>query len=589
MPDASGATPEPTHAPGLARDRAAWALLALALGWGLFQALRLWWHCDDAYLGYRYAQNLVNGQGLVFNPGERVEGFTDLLWILWVALGMALGAGPETWANATSVFCYAGALLLLGLLPLRLRARYGLALPWAAPFAALAGAFHPDWNVYATSGIETTPFALALLGGYAVLVWQGVTPARALAAGALFGAASLLRPDGMLPAAVAGVYVLWQAPRRALAGALFAAGVAFFWAPAQAWRMAYYGDFFPNTYYAKSASLPWYEQGAYYAWVYLRTYWSLFMLVPLGAFAAWRWRRERPSLREGFAAPGLFALALAASYTFYVIRVGGDFMFARLLIPATPFYLLALDLLLLRAPVSPRLRAGCAAFLTAGPALVIWIAPIHGYGRWIWNEWGSYAPEVRARYDELAAELRACTEDLPVRVLIFGSEARIAYKAGFHEILEGHGLTDRVIARRELQQRGVPGHEKLPTVDYVLFERRMHFMFRPDGYVEPMHFDRFIPYYTVRMGSIEGFVLTWDPELMEALRSRGAGLRDFRADLDAYLAGMQELSDARVAADFARFWNFYFAHTDDPARERPFIKRLGLAARPKGLLLPGRP
>ena len=50
---------------------------------------------DDAYISYRYARNLVEGHGLVFNPGERVEGFTNLLWTLLVALGLALGSSAE--------------------------------------------------------------------------------------------------------------------------------------------------------------------------------------------------------------------------------------------------------------------------------------------------------------------------------------------------------------------------------------------------------------------------------------------------------------------------------------------------------------
>ncbi|MCX7840525.1 MAG: hypothetical protein N2559_13895, partial [Anaerolineae bacterium] len=35
---------------------------------------------DDAYISFRYAQNALRGHGLVFNPGERVEGFTNFLW-----------------------------------------------------------------------------------------------------------------------------------------------------------------------------------------------------------------------------------------------------------------------------------------------------------------------------------------------------------------------------------------------------------------------------------------------------------------------------------------------------------------------------
>jgi arabinofuranosyltransferase len=49
---------------------------------------------DDAYISFRYARNLIEGHGLVFNPGEKVEGYTNFLWVLIIAMGMKLGADP---------------------------------------------------------------------------------------------------------------------------------------------------------------------------------------------------------------------------------------------------------------------------------------------------------------------------------------------------------------------------------------------------------------------------------------------------------------------------------------------------------------
>jgi hypothetical protein len=40
------------------------------------------WGLDDAYISYRYAQNLAQGNGLVFNRGERVEGYSNFLHVL---------------------------------------------------------------------------------------------------------------------------------------------------------------------------------------------------------------------------------------------------------------------------------------------------------------------------------------------------------------------------------------------------------------------------------------------------------------------------------------------------------------------------
>src|SRR5688500_13130256 len=51
----------------------------LAFIWSLAAAVAAAWICDDAYISYRYAHNLLAGLGLVFNAGERVEGYTNFL------------------------------------------------------------------------------------------------------------------------------------------------------------------------------------------------------------------------------------------------------------------------------------------------------------------------------------------------------------------------------------------------------------------------------------------------------------------------------------------------------------------------------
>src|SRR2546428_487360 len=71
----------------------------VAVGYGTLQASRLGWTTDDAYISFRYADNLVHGRGLVFNVGERVEGYSNFLWTLWCALGIRLGYAPEAWAR----------------------------------------------------------------------------------------------------------------------------------------------------------------------------------------------------------------------------------------------------------------------------------------------------------------------------------------------------------------------------------------------------------------------------------------------------------------------------------------------------------
>ena len=71
------------------------------LGW---MASVSWFLTDDAFISFRYARNLLEGHGLVFNPGERVEGYSNFLWVLELAaVWRALGVPPEDAAPWLSV------------------------------------------------------------------------------------------------------------------------------------------------------------------------------------------------------------------------------------------------------------------------------------------------------------------------------------------------------------------------------------------------------------------------------------------------------------------------------------------------------
>ena len=71
------------------------------LGW---LASVAWFITDDAFISFRYARNLLEGHGLVFNPGEYVEGYTNFLWVLELAaIWGLLGIRPEDAAQWLSV------------------------------------------------------------------------------------------------------------------------------------------------------------------------------------------------------------------------------------------------------------------------------------------------------------------------------------------------------------------------------------------------------------------------------------------------------------------------------------------------------
>jgi hypothetical protein len=437
-----------------------------------------------------------------------------------------------------------------------------------------------DWSIYATGGLETSCFTFLAVAGYLAAVSGVGSPRRMAAAGLLLGLCALTRPDGVIFAALVGAWTVLRRGRTLREVLAFAGALALVTAPHLAWRIWYYGDVVPNTYYAKSAGIAWYAQGWVYARLFLHSNWPLLLALALPAVHLLARRRgprsaarDRALLEEG----GL-ALLMALAYSWYVIRAGGDFMYARLLIPTVPFWLMALERTLLATAAWRRTLPPLATLVVTVALLVLTPRPFTGIigPRGIADEWlFNNTPPLPALADEQGRTLRRYLAGLPVRVMFVGSQARLIYHSRAPVAIESiTGLTDRFVARQPLARRGRVGHEKPAPLAYVVGRRKAHLVFSlHNPVVDRLHLAGKIPVVPIRLGDVPGFVLHWDPGLMAALRRRGAVVEDFPARLDRYLAGISSLPRARVRADLAGFRLFYFDHVRDPRRLRAFEAR----------------
>jgi hypothetical protein len=523
---------------------------------------------DDAFVSFRYARNLVEGHGLVFNPGERVEGYTNPLWTLFVAMGMRLGARPEAWSTVWGIVSYAVSIALLGVLHKRccaaLQAPEWLA---AVPFGAIYGAANVEWATFATGGLETSLFTMLPTLGLVLVTDERERGGerRALVSGAVFALAALTRPDGALFAALALGYVAVRHGWRDAARFSFA--FAAVWGPFTAWRVSYYGAFLPNTYYAKSAYLTWWSQGLFYVGLYFERHWLL-ALSPL--LVAGLGRRARP-----VAPLAIASFAFAIAYTAYVARVGGASMYARLVVPATPMLLVLLDVgATLTARLAPRASPAIAVLCVAAPIGTPLALAGDSSDRFIGDERAFYTPERWARTRERARALEPFFEGLPAVVAIYGSEVGLAYYARLPVVIEAHtGLTDAYIAHRPLARRGAVGHEKLAPLDYLVEKRGTLLTFSKVPTIVS-GLDAYVPLVRADFAGVRARILRWDPALIAALRARGATIDDFPAQLDALIAKLPSLTDDEVSNELARCRRFYFDHVSDPAREAAFTTRL---------------
>jgi hypothetical protein len=278
---------------------------------------------DDALISLRYAKRLLEGQGLTWNAGERVEGYSNLLWLL---LSAALGWLGLDLVEAVRVlgFVCAGATLGAFLYAYPPRSPKA-ALPAASAllFLSLSGSF-AAWTI---GGMEQ-PLVAALLVWAVVLTYplleeRGAGFGAALGPGLLFALLCLTRLDGPLFAALAtGVVFLSNATRESFGESLRrAAGLVLLPVLAvllqQGFRVLYYGEWIPNTALAKFNPS---GQHALDGWGYVRA--GLLCVAPLFALAAtaafvsfrFNFRRWRATL----------LVALALGWLFYLIAIGGD-------------------------------------------------------------------------------------------------------------------------------------------------------------------------------------------------------------------------------------------------------------------------
>ena len=236
----------------MVEKRTEWIFPAACAGAFVAHVLSFRYTVDDAFISFRYARNWVEGAGLVYNPGERVEGYTNFLWTVLAALPIRLGLDVEWFMKIAGLG--AGVALIFAVW------RYGRARLGGRPLVSLLPlplAASGALALWSGAGLETSLFTLLLFAGVAAAA--GERGRKPFLRSALFLArATLTRPEGALVFAVVAAERFaarrWEALRDLLPGIIVFLAVL---VPFEAWRIAYYGDPLPNTWYAKSGGGAW--------------------------------------------------------------------------------------------------------------------------------------------------------------------------------------------------------------------------------------------------------------------------------------------------------------------------------------------
>jgi hypothetical protein len=560
------------------RDRAPERSVTVrSLGVALFVGCAAWgvWNVwdqraifDDAFVTFHYIDNFMQGKGFVFNEGEYVEGYTNPLWAFLVTLGhMATGLEIPLVAVIFNVIVYVG--LIATALPVAhaISGRPVNALPIAASLLAAQVSI----GAYATTGMETL-FGAWLVLGAAGLLHRG-EDRHIAGAGLLLALAVVHRLDHAVfwcAGVLAVAFTLWHRPadRRIRPVLLYLAPTVLILVHL-AWKYSYYGDILPNTFYAKAGDSWRMDQGFVYGFTYLLgTHGWIALPIAFVFVLMPRRYRETGAIR-------LFIGSSIVVWLVYLLKVGGDFMYGRFCIPLVPLIAVAAQAAIYEARANAA-RIALAAGLMAtfngvdiikqggghyfGQAHENRVYPIRTFlpvriGHGSWSDGNLFNRYFADR--GIDAHLGTCCIGM------------VGYYSGLR-VMDFHGLTDADVARMEIGDRSLPGHEKYATPQ----------MMRDKGVqiARGAVFD--MPRFVNELGSLsargpEGRfkkhkwrLIAYDPDLVAEIREKAPEVRfrDMPSWLDQYLGTLYRKDREQIREELDGLKIYYFDHNDDPGR-----------------------
>lgn len=405
---------------------------------------------DDSFISFRYASNLIHGNGLTFNPGERVEGYTNFLWTVLIAAGM-FWFDPVLLSKVLGII-FSGLLLLSHSLNRRL-------IPSFWWFPVLYCALDPGVIRWATRGLETSFFSFLcwLIFWFYLRIEHNRGMVYAMG---VFGAlASMARPEGLLFMTLIGLGGLLDRNTRKHDILVMSGSFFVIFGPYVLWKLWYYGLLLPNTFYAKTGG------GLLQAWrgfVYIVQSWnyiefSMFCVVLLWLFFK---RKINPLFLSGM---------VVLVYILYVVVIGGDSLGPdRFIVPVVAFFSFTIASIASQINTKiyfrgqPLILSCILTLLIIGNALPLIETVKHGKMYSHQNE----LKHPRTRLGLCLGSIAGPGDSVATSLI-----GRLPYYSGLYTY-DVFGLIDPHIAHqaKDLNSLGASGHEKT-DIDYILNQK----------------------------------------------------------------------------------------------------------------------
>jgi arabinofuranosyltransferase len=277
---------------------------------------------DDAFISYRYVENFIQGNGLVFNSGERVEGYTNFLWIIILSIFAKVGLDMIVISKILGIAAGVMSLFLLYRISSLFFFEKDSWLALFPPILLTASSAFAYWSI---SGLETAFFVMMVL----LSIYLYLTSPRLWVVSCALS--TLIRPEGALIFGIIFLHQLFFRGDTFKQSVFDLVGFVLLLLPWVIFKIVYYGDILPNPFYAKTGfSIEYVKSGLEYFWLFLRHYglWGVLYLLPI-------------FLYKNLDTPGKLLILLVCVYTLYVILIGGDVLRVhRFFLPILPILFL---------------------------------------------------------------------------------------------------------------------------------------------------------------------------------------------------------------------------------------------------------
>lgn len=303
---------------------------------------------DDAYITLRYVDHFLNGTGIVWNPGEYVQGYTNFLNLIIIFL---LGKFDIDLVLSTQLLGFAG---FIGLIVLMIS--FGLNYKienkrpvWHLPFILIITSV--PFVVWSLGGLEGPLYSFWIAAGafaFMKALNSSISKQIIVISGICFGLSILTRPDGIVFTVVTFSYLFLlillnkDQRKKAVTNCLiFITVIILIILPYIIWQLQYYGDFVPNTFYAKTNGLTWNTITAGFKYL------IIFSIRPPFLPAFFLFGFYYLVKNKLWDHKLIYLSLLIFAYLSFIVFVGGDHMPAfRFLLPVIPLMVMLFTMVL---------------------------------------------------------------------------------------------------------------------------------------------------------------------------------------------------------------------------------------------------